>query len=181
MENITNQKNYETDKRLWAVERAQLLKRLVELEGPEAAAKSKTSVSRLHGAGTKKEPEQTADEQLKDTMKVATDLRKQIDDMKKAYDEEMGQLRKQLEKTRQEGSKERTDLQRKLREFQENVKILEIDRRNMLSVKDDGEQEKTALQSEKDALMQKLHDSEIHQLANKYKLDKVADQVNPPL
>lgn len=54
---------------------------------------------------------------------------------------------------------------------------MEIDRRNMLSTKDQNELDKGQLQSERDTLMEKLHDSEIHQLANKYKLDKVADQL----
>lgn len=57
------------------------------------------------------------------------------------------------------------------------MKVMEIDRRNMLSTKDQNESDKSQLQSERDTLMEKLHDSEIHQLANKYKLDKVADQL----
>jgi len=57
------------------------------------------------------------------------------------------------------------------------VKVLEIDRRNLLSTKDSYDMVRNVLQSERDGLLQRTHDSEIHQLANKYKLDKVADQV----
>ncbi len=55
--------------------------------------------------------------------------------------------------------------------------MLEIDRRNMISVNDANESTKNVAQSERDALLQRIHDTEIHQLANKYKLDKIADQV----
>lgn len=55
---------------------------------------------------------------------------------------------------------------------------MDIDRRNMLSTKDDNEIDKNELLVERDMLMEKMHDSEIHQLANKYKLDKIAEQLN---
>ncbi len=57
------------------------------------------------------------------------------------------------------------------------MKVLEIDRRNMVSTKDNNDLQKNSLQNERDSLMHKIHDSEVHQLANKYKLDRVAEQV----
>lgn len=47
----------------------------------------------------------------------------------------------------------------------------------MLAAKDNHEQENTQMKNEKDDLLSKLHDTEIRQLANKYKLDKIGDVV----
>lgn len=55
--------------------------------------------------------------------------------------------------------------------------MLEIDRRNMLSAKDAHETELSTMKSEKNDLLQRVHDAEIRQMANKYKLDKIADAV----
>lgn len=52
-----------------------------------------------------------------------------------------------------------------------------IDRKNLASAKMIHDYEKTKLASEKNSLIQTLHDCEIHQLANKYKLDTIADDV----
>lgn len=47
----------------------------------------------------------------------------------------------------------------------------------MLNAKGENLEEKTYLQLERESLMDKIHDAEVHQLANKYKLDKVAEQL----
>ncbi|VDP09228.1 unnamed protein product [Soboliphyme baturini] len=104
-------------------------------------------------------------------------MRKQIEEIKAAHSEEVKVLRERHSKGHKEWNKERFDLQRKIKELEGNVQILEIDRRNFLSSKDSSEAERIHLQNERDTLIAHLQDTEIHQLANKYKLDRVSDDL----
>ena len=118
------------------------------------------------------------DSRMKEAMRIAEELRSQLSKQKATQEDELKAAKKASDKAKATLLKEKTELERKLREAEEGRKVLEIDRRNALSNKDEGEAEKVELQGERDSLLQRLHDSEIHQLANKYKLDKVADQLS---
>ncbi len=58
-----------------------------------------------------------------------------------AHEAELNLLKQQLDSARKQYRKENIDNQRKIRDLQEQVKLLEIDRRNMLSSKDSHEVE----------------------------------------
>uniref|UniRef100_A0A914UGU1 Uncharacterized protein n=1 Tax=Plectus sambesii TaxID=2011161 RepID=A0A914UGU1_9BILA len=166
-ENRLNKESFKTDKHVWSITKDQLLAKIATLE------KDLTVTKRW----TKPETAKDTENKIADAVKTAELVRKQGDEFKQFHEKEITKLTGLLEDTRNVNKKEMLELQRKIRELQENVKVLEIDRRNLLSTKDSYDTARSQLQSERDALLQRIHDTEIHQLANKYKLDKVADQV----
>lgn len=167
IENENLKKLSEQDHSIYIIEKATLETKIMDLE-------QQLSIT---GTAKKRFEKNSPEKLLQDSMKVSLDLRQQLDDVKSNYNEEVEKIRRQAEKNRQDWQKERTEMQRKIKDLQENVKILEIDRRNMLATRDETEAERNQLSSERENLLERIHDGEIHQLANKYKLDKVSDQL----
>ncbi|OUC39912.1 hypothetical protein D917_04503 [Trichinella nativa] len=114
---------------------------------------------------------------LTDAIEIAGKIRIQMDDLKNSHDKKINQLKESLKSQRQEWNKERQDINRKLKEAEDQLRILNIDYQNLMSKESAHENEKTTLQMEKDALITHIQDVEIRTLANKYKLDRISDHM----
>ncbi|KRY49936.1 Protein SOGA2, partial [Trichinella britovi] len=153
-----------TERDLWLIERK-------HLESKIKQSSTKSTLKNCSEINFEKE------KMLTDAIEIAGKIRIQMDDLKNSHDKKINQLKESLKSQRQEWNKERQDINRKLKEAEDQLRILNIDYQNLMSKESAHENEKTALQMEKDALITHIQDVEIRTLANKYKLDRISDHM----
>ncbi|KRZ53417.1 Protein SOGA2 [Trichinella nativa] len=153
-----------TERDLWLIERKHL----------ESKIKQNSTKSTLKNCS---EINFEKEKMLTDAIEIAGKIRIQMDDLKNSHDKKINQLKESLKSQRQEWNKERQDINRKLKEAEDQLRILNIDYQNLMSKESAHENEKTTLQMEKDALITHIQDVEIRTLANKYKLDRISDHM----
>uniref|UniRef100_A0A5S6Q513 Lebercilin domain-containing protein n=1 Tax=Trichuris muris TaxID=70415 RepID=A0A5S6Q513_TRIMR len=128
--------------------------------------------------GTQSSPEPSEKEKLlTEAIEMAAKIRIQMDELKKKHDKEIQNLKNHYKDQRHSWAKERERLSKRLKEAEDSVRILNIDYQNLLSKEEELRCEKNSLQTECDALVTYTQDFEIRMLANKYKLDRVAEQL----
>ncbi|KRX42338.1 Protein SOGA2, partial [Trichinella murrelli] len=158
----------------------QLSQKSVELEQLLGTAKTERDlwlIERKHLESKIKQINFEKEKMLTDAIEIAGKIRIQMDDLKNSHDKKINQLKESLKSQRQEWNKERQDINRKLKEAEDQLRILNIDYQNLMSKESAHENEKTTLQMEKDALITHIQDVEIRTLANKYKLDRISDHM----
>ncbi|KRX65865.1 Protein SOGA2, partial [Trichinella sp. T9] len=153
-----------TERDLWLIERK-------HLESKIKQSSTKSTLKNCSEINFEKE------KMLTDAIEIAGKIRIQMDDLKNSHDKKINQLKESLKSQRQEWNKERQDINRKLKEAEDQLRILNIDYQNLMSKESAHENEKTTLQMEKDALITHIQDVEIRTLANKYKLDRISDHM----
>ncbi|KRZ74227.1 Protein SOGA2, partial [Trichinella papuae] len=153
-----------TERDLWLIERK-------HLESKIKQSSTKSTLKNCAEINFEKE------KMLTDAIEIAGKIRIQMDDLKNSHDKKINQLKDSLKSQRQEWNKERQDINRKLKEAEDQLRILNIDYQNLMSKESAHENEKTTLQMEKDALITHIQDAEIRTLANKYKLDRISDHM----
>ncbi|KRY67324.1 Protein SOGA2 [Trichinella pseudospiralis] len=153
----------------------QLSQKSVELEQLLGTAKTERDLWLIERKHLESKIKQ--EKMLTDAIEIAGKIRIQMDDLKNSHDKKINQLKDSLKSQRQEWNKERQDINRKLKEAEDQLRILNIDYQNLMSKESAHENEKTTLQMEKDALITHIQDAEIRTLANKYKLDRISDHM----
>ncbi|KRX26924.1 Protein SOGA2 [Trichinella nelsoni] len=154
-----------TERDLWLIERKHLESKIKQSSSTKSTLKNCSEIN------FEKE------KMLTDAIEIAGKIRIQMDDLKNSHDKKINQLKESLKSQRQEWNKERQDINRKLKEAEDQLRILNIDYQNLMSKESAHENEKTTLQMEKDALITHIQDVEIRTLANKYKLDRISDHM----
>ncbi|KFD63806.1 hypothetical protein M514_06530, partial [Trichuris suis] len=148
---------------LWTIEK----KHLESKTKPSAAA-----------SGTRNTTEESEKEKLlTEAIEMAAKIRIQMDELKKKHDKEIQNLKDRCKVQRHDWGKEREKLSKRVKDAEDSLRILNIDFQNLLSKEEEWQNEKNCLQAECDTLITYTQDFEIRMLANKYKLDRVAEQL----
>ncbi|CDW53586.1 Surface antigen repeat family protein [Trichuris trichiura] len=139
--------------------------------------------------GSRNSTEESEKEKLlAEAIEMAAKIRIQMDELKKKHDKEIQNLKDRCKAQRHDWAKEREKLTKRVKEVifanllhsglaEDSLRILNIDFQNLLSKEEEWQNEKNCLQSECDTLITYTQDFEIRMLANKYKLDRVAEQL----
>ncbi|CAI5456437.1 unnamed protein product [Caenorhabditis angaria] len=115
-------------------------------------------------------------EKIDNTDSVET-IRKQYRDCEAFYSKEMDRLNDKITEITAEKNRQKNEAQKTIRELQEQIRVLEIEQKNLSQNKDNQQVVKELIESERERLQQVVHLNELQKLTRKYRLSSIIDQL----
>ncbi|KAI6173744.1 Protein SOGA2 [Aphelenchoides besseyi] len=150
---------YQTDKKLWTVERRHISK----------------SASPQTGNGS--DEERDTRRITSEALSAAEAVQKQFAEYQKFYTKEVGRLNSKIREMSNDMTTKETEFRRKATALGEQIKILEIDQRNLIQAKEMQLNAREVLQADQERLLQIVQQAEIQKLTRKYKITAIIDRL----
>ncbi|CAL2051013.1 unnamed protein product [Caenorhabditis brenneri] len=115
-------------------------------------------------------------EKIDNTDSVET-IRKQYRDCEAFYSKEMDRLNDKITEITAEKNRQKNEAQKTIRVLGEQIKVLEIEQKNLSQNKDSQQVVKEMIESERERLQQIVHLNELQKLTRKYRLSSIIDQL----
>ncbi|NP_001355535.1 Girdin [Caenorhabditis elegans] len=115
-------------------------------------------------------------EKIDNTDSVET-IRKQYRDCETFYSKEMDRLNDKITEITAEKNRQKNEAQKTIRVLSEQIKVLEIEQKNLSQNKDSQQVVKEMIESERERLQQIVHLNELQKLTRKYRLSSIIDQL----
>lgn len=113
-----------------------------------------------------------------DALKAAESVQKQYAEYQKLYASEVERLNKKVKETQSEMAHKQFESEKNMRELREQIKMLEIDQKNLMQAKEMQTNAREVLQADQERLLQIVQQAEVQKLTRKYKIAAVADQLH---
>lgn len=127
----------------------------------------------------------TSDEDEKDSRQItekalsaAETVQKQYAEFQKFYSKEVTRLNSKIRELASDMQTKDTEHRRKVAAMSEQIKILEIDQKNLMQAKEMQLNAREVMQADQERLMQIVQQTEIQKLTRKYKLTALIDRVS---
>ncbi|KAF8382472.1 tag-241 [Pristionchus pacificus] len=104
-------------------------------------------------------------------------VRVQYAEYEKFYAKEVERLNQRVKDMSAEAMARQTETQKTIRELREQIRLLEIDKRNLSDTKESGMVQREMLEAEQTRLQQAVHMAELQKLTRKYRLSSIIDQL----
>ncbi|GMT04688.1 hypothetical protein PENTCL1PPCAC_26862 [Pristionchus entomophagus] len=104
-------------------------------------------------------------------------VRMQYAEYEKFYAKEVERLNQRVKDMSAEAMARQTETQKTIRELREQIRLLEIDKRNLSDTKESGLVQREMLEAEQSRLQQTVHMAELQKLTRKYRLSSIIDQL----
>ncbi|ULT83724.1 hypothetical protein L3Y34_012764 [Caenorhabditis briggsae] len=115
-------------------------------------------------------------EKIDNTDSVET-IRKQYRDCEAFYSKEMDRLNDKITEITAEKNRQKNEAQKTIRVLGEQIRVLEIEQKNLSQNKDSQQVVKEMIESERERLQQIVHLNELQKLTRKYRLSSIIDQL----
>ncbi|CAI2356096.1 unnamed protein product [Caenorhabditis sp. 36 PRJEB53466] len=115
-------------------------------------------------------------EKIDNTDSVET-IRKQYRDCETFYSKEMDRLNDKITEITAEKNRQKNEAQKTIRVLGEQIRVLEIEQKNLSQNKDSQQVVKEMIESERERLQQIVHLNELQKLTRKYRLSSIIDQL----
>ncbi|KAE9553976.1 hypothetical protein FO519_002793 [Halicephalobus sp. NKZ332] len=112
-----------------------------------------------------------------DALKAAESVQKQYSEYQQLYSTEVSRLNSKIKELQNEIIHKQFETDKLIKEFQEQIKIMEIDQRNLIQAKEMQVNAREVLQADQERLLQIVQQSEIQKLTRKYKISAVVDNL----
>jgi hypothetical protein len=152
---------HKADKKLWTVERRHLSKS----ESPPCI-------------GEVNEEEKDSRRIAEQALSAAEAVQKQYVEYQRFYTKEATRLNARIRELTSDMQTKDIEHRRKVAAMGEQIKILEIDQRNLIQAKEMQLNAREILQADQERLMQLVQQSEIQKLTRKYKITAIIDRVS---
>ncbi|PAV59873.1 hypothetical protein WR25_19789 isoform B [Diploscapter pachys] len=104
-------------------------------------------------------------------------VQQQYKDCEKFYSKEIDRLNDKIKMTNIDSQQQKNEMLQTIRELREQIRVLEIDQRNLSQNKDSHAAAKELIESEAERLQQIVHMHELQKLTRKYRLSSIIDQL----
>ncbi|CEF61829.1 Hypothetical protein SRAE_1000010500 [Strongyloides ratti] len=149
---------HNADKKLWSVEKSHILK-----------------ANSVNGC---KDNQITGDRKIaEEALKAGEIVQKQYSEYQKFFKKEVDRLNLKIKQLNDEIRHKENDYSKIVKELKEQIRVLEIDQKNLLQNKEVILSAKEALQIDQERLIQALQLAEVQKLTRKYKLTSVVEQL----
>ncbi|CAB3401057.1 unnamed protein product [Caenorhabditis bovis] len=115
-------------------------------------------------------------EKIDNTDNVET-IRKQYRDCEAFYSKELDRLNDKITEITAEKNRQKNEASKTIRELREQIRVLEIEQKNLAQSKDTQQVAKEMIESERERLQQQVHLNELQKLTRKYRLSSIIDQL----
>uniref|UniRef100_A0A0N5CF03 Girdin-like n=1 Tax=Strongyloides papillosus TaxID=174720 RepID=A0A0N5CF03_STREA len=146
------------DKKLWSVEKSHILK-----------------ANSVNGC---KDDQANGDRKIaEEALKAGEIVQKQYSEYQKFFKKEVDRLNLKIKQLNDEIKHKENDYGKIIKELKEQIRVLEIDQKNLLQNKEVILSAKEALQIDQERLIQALQLAEVQKLTRKYKLTSIVEQL----
>ncbi|GMR32066.1 hypothetical protein PMAYCL1PPCAC_02261, partial [Pristionchus mayeri] len=145
-----------------------------ELRLTKEAKKADQILWSLEKGSKTRVPSSSAD---KADIEKAEAVRVQYAEYEKFYAKEVERLNQRVKEMSAEAMARQTETQKIIRELREQIRLLEIDKRNLSDTKESGMVQREMLEAEQSRLQQTVHMAELQKLTRKYRLSSIIDQL----
>uniref|UniRef100_A0AC34EZX1 Uncharacterized protein n=1 Tax=Panagrolaimus sp. ES5 TaxID=591445 RepID=A0AC34EZX1_9BILA len=177
--NDSNQKASQAEKRVQELE-AEIHRLTVELSFSKDAHKADKKLWKIEKNHYNKGSTITDNEDRRiteDALKAAESVQKQYAEYQKLYASEVDRLNKKVKEAQSEMAHKQFETEKIVRELREQIKMLEIDQKNLMQAKEMQTNAREVLQADQERLLQIVQQAEVQKLTRKYKIAAVADQL----
>src|SRR5690606_11776782 len=113
-----------------------------------------------------------------DALKAAESVQKQYSEYQQLYSSEVSRLNSKIKELQNEILHKNFETDKLIKEFQEQIKIMEIDQKNLIQSKEMQVNAREILQADQERLLQIVQQSEIQKLTRKYKITVLLEQLH---
>uniref|UniRef100_A0AC34QQD6 Uncharacterized protein n=1 Tax=Panagrolaimus sp. JU765 TaxID=591449 RepID=A0AC34QQD6_9BILA len=113
-----------------------------------------------------------------DALKAAESVQKQYSEYQQLYSVEVSRLNSKIKELQSEMTHKQFETNKIVKELQEQIKVLEIDQRNLIQAKEMQANAREVLESDQQRLLQIVQQTELQKLTRKYRVAAIVDQLN---
>jgi hypothetical protein len=177
--NDSSQKASQAEKRVQELE-AEIHRLTVELSFSKDAHKADKKLWKIEKNHYNKGSTITDNEDRRiteDALKAAESVQKQYAEYQKLYASEVERLNKKVKESQSEMAHKQFETEKIIRELREQIKMLEIDQKNLMQAKEMQTNAREVLQADQERLLQIVQQGEVQKLTRKYKIAAITDQL----